>query len=73
MNIMKEKRIQINNNEVKSIQIITCPTCGFTFRLTDVKTRNKKKFCPLCGCMLFGLDFKKVMFTDRDIYFHKVR
>jgi len=73
MIIMREENIQINNNIVESIQIITCPTCGFTFRLINVKNRNKKYTCPLCGCMLYRLDFSKFMFIDTDIFFHRVK
>ena len=73
MIIMREENIQINNNIVESIQIITCPTCGFTFRLIDVKNRNERYICPLCGCMLSGLDFSKFMFIDKDIFFHRVK
>jgi len=73
MIIMKENRIQIISNEVGSFRIITCPVCGFTFRLIDIKMRKKKKICPLCGGRLFGLDFNKLMYMDRDITTQKVR
>ena len=73
MMIMKEKRIQINSNEFGSFRIITCPVCGFTFRLIDIKTRKNKKNCPLCGGRLFGLDFSKFMYLDRYITTQKVR
>lgn len=28
---------------------ITCPACGFTFKLSDVKKHKKKIKCPACG------------------------
>ncbi|MFX1345833.1 MAG: hypothetical protein ACFFAI_12055 [Promethearchaeota archaeon] len=59
------KEILRINNEVGSIQIITCPTCGFTFRAVDMNTRRKKILCPMCGSILFGLDFNKFIFIRK--------
>lgn len=28
--------------------VIICPVCGFSFQL-DMKTRNSKIKCPMCG------------------------
>ncbi|MFX1380734.1 MAG: hypothetical protein ACFFA4_16755 [Promethearchaeota archaeon] len=33
--------------------IITCPVCGFTFKLFDPKTGKKKELCPICNYHLF--------------------
>ncbi len=29
-------------------EVIICPLCGFSFHL-DIKTRNIKSKCPMCG------------------------
>ena len=33
--------------------IITCPVCGFTFKLLDSTNGQKRKTCPICKCYLF--------------------
>ncbi|MFX1376207.1 MAG: hypothetical protein ACFFA0_10365 [Promethearchaeota archaeon] len=59
---MREKRIHVINDEIKSIGIITCPVCGFTFRMVEMKTKKRNKNCPLCGTRLFYLEINKILF-----------
>ncbi|MFX0083720.1 MAG: hypothetical protein ACFE94_18370 [Candidatus Hodarchaeota archaeon] len=70
---MIENRTKNNCNEVSSFRIITCPICGFTLRLSDLKKRRKKRNCPMCGGLLFGLDLNKIIFFNRDKSFQNVR
>jgi len=46
---MKElKQVNIfNRSEVPLI--ITCPVCGFTFKIFDLRTRKNNQLCPICG------------------------
>jgi hypothetical protein len=70
---MIENRIKNNCNEVGSFRIISCPICGFTLRLIDLKKTIKKKNCPKCGGELFSLDFNKIIFFIRDKSFQNIR
>jgi ribosomal protein S27E len=56
---MIEKITHNRNNEVASFLIITCPVCGFTFRIVDMKTRKSKNECLMCGSRLFKSDFSR--------------
>jgi len=33
----------------KSDLMISCPACGYTFKLIEVETPGKKIKCPACG------------------------
>ena len=72
--VIMRNNLQIKSNEVnRSFQLITCPSCGYTYRLIEKKRRKTDRKCPMCGTWLFGLDFNKYRFIDKDIIFHKVR
>lgn len=42
------KKINIFNSPEVPL-IITCPVCGFSFKIFDPRTRKNNQLCPICG------------------------
>ena len=45
---MRENKKKDTTNRFRVPLIITCPVCGFTFRLFDPLTGKKNQKCPIC-------------------------
>lgn len=41
------KKIKVKG--ISNDLIITCPACGYSFRVLDPTSKKAKKKCPMCG------------------------
>ena len=46
---MKKPINKKSKNSNYSDSLITCPVCGFSFKVFDTETNKKVKKCPMCG------------------------
>jgi len=56
---VKDENNMIKFEELKGVDLITCPICGFNFRAFNSETKQRIKDCPMCGFRLlsrFGID-----------------
>lgn len=51
---MKDENNMIKFEELKDDYLITCPICGFTFRVFNSETKHRIKGCPMCGFRLLS-------------------
>jgi ribosomal protein S27E len=56
---MKEIKNEFKINRIRSPMVITCPICGFTYRIINPKSGKKKIKCPMCGYITLIFGYRK--------------